>query len=414
MRGCSVIRRLGAVTMVGFLSAAATVGTAATVGAAAPLAGTAHASAANCRPGWSVQPASPELGVNQLQAVATISPCDTWVVGFDSSNARTSPYRTLIEQWNGRAWRVHRSPNPGRSNGSQLFGVAATSSRNVWAVGDYNNGTAYQNLIEHRNGKRWSVQTTPNPGSSYNELAAVAATSPTDAWAVGNSETGSRFQTLILHWNGRSWRVQTSATPHASRYSRRAFFVQAGLTGVAALSPHDAWAVGFHYNGTADQTLIEHWNGKRWRVQTSPDPSGSALTNYLRGVAATAPNNAWAVGDDLASGAGPANSLVEHWNGKKWKAQKSPNPGGVNGTLLYGVAATSPRAAWAVGDDNNNGPQDPALVESWKGSGWKLQSSADLTSSALLGVAATSPANVWAVGDYYNGRGEEALALHCC
>jgi hypothetical protein len=28
--------------------------------------------------------------------------------------------------------------------------------------------------------------------------------------------------------------------------------------------------VGFHFNGSVDQTLIEHWNGTSWKVQSGP------------------------------------------------------------------------------------------------------------------------------------------------
>jgi hypothetical protein len=42
------------------------------------------------------------------------------------------------------------SPNPGgSSDGNFLDAVAATSSTNAWAVGDYFNGTEYQTLASH-------------------------------------------------------------------------------------------------------------------------------------------------------------------------------------------------------------------------------------------------------------------------
>lgn len=44
--------------------------------------------------------------------------------------------QTLVEHWNGKTWKVQPSPNPGK--GTLLFGVAATSSTNAWAVGYYN------------------------------------------------------------------------------------------------------------------------------------------------------------------------------------------------------------------------------------------------------------------------------------
>jgi hypothetical protein len=62
--------------------------------------------------------------------------------------------------------------------------------------------------------------------------------------------------------------------------------------------------------------LIEHWDGKAWGVQPwhlkrpNRDPA-------LSGVAATSPTNAWAVGSRsvLGSGDNVGRTLIERWNG---------------------------------------------------------------------------------------------------
>src|SRR5437762_1957591 len=78
------------------------------------------------------------------------------------------------------------------------------------------------------------------------------------------------------------------------------------------------------------------------RVQT---PNVETGYNSLRAVSVTSSRNAWAVGD------GGARGLIEHWNGKAWKIQPSPTPRSINsdGSRLWGVTATSARNAWAVG-----------------------------------------------------------------
>jgi hypothetical protein len=60
-----------------------------------------------------------------------------------------------------------------------------------------------QTLIARWNGTAWSRVPSPNPvgGSS---LSGVAATSTTNAWAVGC--TSNCAKTLILRWNGTAWR----------------------------------------------------------------------------------------------------------------------------------------------------------------------------------------------------------------
>ncbi len=123
----------------------------------------------------------------------------------------------------------------------------------AWAVGGTNWFSPSQTLADHWNGRSWTRFSTP--GSGY--FNAVATTSATNAWAVGLVGPGPGIvaptTALIEHWNGKHWTEQ-SVKP-----------VRGGgtLTGVAAVSAADAWAVG--QTGSADpQTLIEHWNGAAW------------------------------------------------------------------------------------------------------------------------------------------------------
>jgi hypothetical protein len=69
------------------------------------------------------------------------------------------------------------------------------------------------------------------------------------------------------------------------------------LTGVAAVSATDVWAVGSYYNGFrgTDLALAEHWNGRAWSVV--PSPNFSTGDNVLNSVAKVPDTNkAWAVG----------------------------------------------------------------------------------------------------------------------
>lgn len=52
------------------------------------------------------------------------------------------------------------------------------------------------------------------------------------------------------------------------------------LEGVA-VSGSSAWAVGYYSAETADQTLIESWNGASWVIQPSPDPGGPSQNSRL-------------------------------------------------------------------------------------------------------------------------------------
>jgi hypothetical protein len=239
--------------------------------------------------------------------VTATSVCNAWGVGyyFITPAGRT---HTLVEHWNGRSWRIQASPNPGGS--SRLQDVAATSASNAWAVGQGPSAP----LIEHWNGHAWKVHPSANPAPSV--LLGVAATSASNAWAVGFHSSAP----LIEHWNGHAWKVQPSACPASADTCE--------LTAVAATSASNAWAVGTEHDRTAggvNLMLIEHWDGHAWKVQTSPNPpsdDGGGLT----GVAATSATNAWAVGSYQRHGVG-AVTFIERWNGSTWKIQSSPNPG---------------------------------------------------------------------------------------
>ncbi len=390
-----VIRRLRAAATLGLVFA----GLAAT--------GAASATAQSCQ-NWDGQPPDEGTFSNDLLGVAATSSCDAWAVGeYFNGNAE----QTLIERWGGTAWKIQPSPNLGGSGDDNVLNdVAAISPTDVWAVGYYFNGTADQALIEHWNGTVWQVVPSPNLGisTSFNELEGVAAVSADNAWAVGQGAG----KALIEHWNGTAWKVQSTPrpTPSGGRYLRTRPVI--GLGGVAAISPSDVWAVGFHYNGTVNQTLIEHWNGHTWKLAQGQNPGGTSNGNELDGVGATSSGDVWAVGSYYPSSTSPEQTLIEHWNGKAWSVSPSPSPGSsVN--VLRGVAATSPKNAWAVGESGAQ-QQDPTLVEHWNGKAWKIQSSLSLGASGLSGIAATSATTAWAVGFYNTNGVDQALAIHCC
>jgi hypothetical protein len=222
------------------------------VAVALVVAGGAGASAARCA-GSATRSPNVGPGDNSLHSVAATSACNAWAVGF-YTNSKGTVARTLIEHWNGKAWKVQPSPNLGSAtNAPELEAVAAASATHAWVVGDRFNGTAFHAFVERWNGNAWKLQPSPRRGSSYT-LAGVAATSATNVWAVGNYDID---HTLIEHFGGRAWKLQPSPDP--SPYGNR-------LAGVAAASPTDAWAVGFNYNkALVRRTLIEHWNGKAWK-----------------------------------------------------------------------------------------------------------------------------------------------------
>jgi hypothetical protein len=364
------------------------------------------ASASTCVSWAGTPPVNPSASGDLFSAVAARSACDVWAVGNKSV---TGVDQTLAEHWNGLAWTVVPSSNPGGSTHNNDFaGVAAASPTTAWAVGWYSNGTADQTLIETLVGTVWEQESSPNPGgpTQGNVLNAVAATSAKNAWAVGYySMSGPKFLTLIERWNGTTWRRVPSPSPGAT---------ESQLLGVAATSASNAWAVGYFVDShSALQTLIEHWNGTAWKRVPSPNPGGSTHDNVVHAVAVSSASNAWAVGGYFNS-VGHNEPLAEHWNGKAWKLAATPSLGSTaSGGALAGVTILSGRNAWAVGTVLKGGNRTLALH--WNGSRWHLVATPDLGSyNVLIGVASSGSATVWAVGDYNIGGPSLTLAIHCC
>jgi hypothetical protein len=369
------------------------------------LAASPTASAATC-PGTAGRPVKVGAGANVFTGVAMVSRCEAWGVGSFSNRDAA---QTLVEHWNGAHWKHVKSPNPGGpARADSLAGVAATSRSDAWTVGAYFNGTAGQTLVEHWSGSRWRVVASPNPGGPHRDaLSGVSARSATDAWAVGSFSNGSALQTLVLHWNGTRWTRVPSPNPGGNSNDD-------ALTGVAARSPGDAWAVGWFYNDTGQRTLIEHWDGERWARVHSPNPS--SRLDVLTGVTATGPSNAWAVGYVL-NDALQQRTLIAHWNGARWIRQRSANRAGPrSGDVLNGVAASSRTNAWAVGYSGCCVYR--TLIEHWHGTAWSIQPSANpggpSTDNVLNGVSVRPRSRPLAVGRYAAGLQARAFALRCC
>src|SRR6266481_2968519 len=143
------------------------------------------------------------------------------------------------------------------------------------------------------------------------------------------------------------------------------------LHSVFTLAENDVWAVGVSYNTelTLGSTLIEHWNGSRWSVVPSPNPSSSV--NRLNAVAVVSANDAWAVGSGVIGDETATATL--HWNGTRWSVIPSPNVGPEVDNSLAGVAAVSSNDIWAVGTQQPTNLTDPsALILHWNGSGWTI------------------------------------------
>jgi hypothetical protein len=277
---------------------------------------------------WTIVPSPNAGGPSTLAAIDALSANDAWAVGnFVADPFSEGGHRTLTEHWNGSAWELVPSPNDGVEGGNgRLFGVFAPASNNVWAVGSSFPDVEFptrQPLIEHWDGEEWQI--VPGPSRSpgpWSELFAVSGTSPTDLWAVGvrDAQVGERFteRALILHWDGEAWKRVRAPLP-ASRLT------PFRLLDVVALTPNDAWAVGTVATRTTHRTVAMHWDGEAWKLVRSANPS--AQFQDLAGVAARSSARVWAVGAYFDAGVDRMRTLVERWDGERFRKVSSGNRG---------------------------------------------------------------------------------------
>ena len=294
-----------------------------------------------------------------LAAVAALSPDDVWAVGWTGAQSQpgqaAAPTQTLAENWNGTSWKIVDVPDAGNAaalGGDRLTAVAAVAPDDIWAVGYV--GVPFSYWQPFQSGET----STPEP----------------------------QVQTLIEHWNGEAWSIVDA--PDVADLNGLSGWDE--LTGVAAISADDVWAVGVtlwpvnsNLDEPAAQPLIEHWNGTAWSLATPADPeapppawsmaansffgpSGAAAVGSaaLMGVAATSSTDVWAVGGyetdmGLTSySPSPWETLTEHWNGTSWSVVPAPDAtlpepltgGSTEPDDLLTAAAEAPGGnVWAVG-----------------------------------------------------------------
>ena len=207
-----------------------------------------------------------------------------------------------------------------------------------------------------RDGSELARQAAVRRGNSCDDLDAVAALSAGNVWAAGYDDlncesdgTDAGPSILIEHWNGRAW-----------KYAENPGYSGGFFNAIVPLSARNIWAVGTAADpnsGDFTGTRIQHWDGTKWSDVTTP-PAG--LGANLWGAAAVSANAIWAVGWSYTSRL-TTRSLVERWNGRKWKVVPSAHIS--EGDALYGAAAIpGSDRLWAVG----------GLVERWNGRLWKI------------------------------------------
>jgi hypothetical protein len=318
---------------------------------------------------WAVRatpnPPHSDSQLNGLQAVSCTAASGCTAVG---SYANRTNGLTLAESWKGKTWAIVATPNPKSAEFSGLYGVSCTSAKACTAVGYYENRAGKSlNLAEVWNGKKWAIEATPIPsGAKLSELIGVSCASATTCTAVGSyTDSAGSPRTLGEEWNGKRWAIDRTPNPNGARSSQ--------LHAVSCTSATACTAVGNYYDsaGTA-RALGEFWNGRKWSIERIPNPNGGAILIELSGLSCRSAKACTAVGNYWPT-AYTEVTLAETWNGKKWSMEHTPNPSHAVNSDLSGVSCTSATTCVAVGNYGAITDRTLTLGEAWNGKTWAIE-----------------------------------------
>jgi hypothetical protein len=259
---------------------------------------------------------------------------------------------TFGARWIGKRWRVTPTLTPPGAQFAGLGGISCPKPSVCIATGAYNASSGRVLTLSQRwDGRRWTILPTPNNAQATESyLGAISCVSVASCTAVGEQHFASGLvQTLAEHWNGRRWIIQQSANPTEGN---------ASLGGVSCTSEWLCIAVG----GSDEGTLAEYWDGRRWQLQPTPTPAPGAT---LSSVACAASSACTAVGFYFTELGGAV--LAERWNGQGWTVQPTPLLAGAHDISIPAVACATPLSCIAVGGYENDGPGSVTLAERWLG-----------------------------------------------
>ncbi len=283
----------------------------------------------------------------------------------DSGNGRVEKFLTpaavpIAERWDGSKWAEQTMPALGSTEG-YLTDVSCASATSCTAVGyTRSNLNPSRPLAERWDGTKWEVQMVPNTGEGYGEGELESVSCPTSSYciAVGWAETfGYQRAAFVEQWDGKEWTI--ISTPEPSGSEQLDYWK---LTDVSCTSSTSCTAVGWASWGNAStfvysrKTLAEYWNGTKWVIQSTPNPSTIPPSianlvgpeNELKGVSCVSANACTAVGSYLQLTEPEAEqfeffrkTLAMKWNGSIWSVQSTPQPSGVTANELEDVSCVA-------------------------------------------------------------------------
>ena len=144
------------------------------------------------------------LAAQTASLQASLCQCNPLCGGGDST-ATGGPWPSRGTAPPGRSSPV---PDPSGSTASTLNGVSCRSAISCTAVGDSNNGTNEQTLVESWNGTAWSISRARRHWQHRQHPRCCSCLRAISCTAVGySSSNGTTYQTLVESWDGTTWSI---------------------------------------------------------------------------------------------------------------------------------------------------------------------------------------------------------------
>jgi putative hemolysin len=347
--------------------------------------GAAWAAPANATAGWTIV-TTPNVGSgegNVMDAVSCPKAQSAFCMAVGGYYTGTSPVikQTEIQQWNGTAWKIVKSPNATGTNAlsDYLGGVSCPTTKFCMAAGYYTQsaGLPDQTLIEKWNGTSWKIVSTPDVSGVSNDLTSVSCPSAKFCIAAGYTISSSFLeQTVIEEWNGTSWSIVNSPDTSSSQDNF--------LWGVSCPSASFCMADGYYDDTSGNQlTLIEELTGGSWKITPSPNgsPAPSTALNSLWSVSCVTSKFCMAAGDYWNS-SNVQQNLIEKWAGSSWKIVPSPDTSSTLDNGLYaGVSCTSTAFCMDTTQASITSGYTQTLALEWAAGSWKIVPSQDTSTT---------------------------------
>lgn len=323
-----------------------------------------------------------DAGAGEFSDVACPESGDCWATAnIDQGEANSGQ----VFHYEGHEW--EQVPTPGKA--LTLYGIACPASSSCWAVGAASSGgEGISTLVEHFDGKRWSIEESPNAeGFPESGLSGIVCPSAAECWAAGDGEDFSAEPTsgelLLLRYTGGAWSRVSAPSPQEEEQTGDGALLACGSVSQCILLTNFG-----SEGGRGNEQSGDVFDGRSW--QSLSVPPGILFQ------AATCPaeNDCIAVGG--ARFDGPVSAY--RFDGKVW-SQPEPLPArvGAKPVSWYALSCPDRSECWAAGGQPIAGATFPAVVAHFQSGAWELPAQPE-EPGELTGISCSAAASCMAVG----------------